>query len=212
MSEYQGIVKGKVIEVRFGLSGKVIKVNKVAGDKVVKNELLASLDRKILQTELDRQLADFEKARASFEIFNQKNPDPQTALEKYLKTGEQAQLNASVKEVELAKMKLDQCDLISPVDGIIIDDGGITAGIFITPSNTPISIIDTNSFYFEFEIPQSDISNFETPKTVTIEIEGFPDKPQGDTLLFSDGKKFSVRVKLQNNPKLLLGLTGKIII
>lgn len=206
MSDYQGTVKGRVVEVRFATSGKVLKVNKFVGDRVNKNEIIASLDRKILQTELDRQLADYEKARANFEIFNQKNPDPQTALEKYLKTSEQAQLNVSVKEVELAKMKLDQCDLFSPVEGIILDDGNICEGLFITPSNTPIKIIDTSSYYFEFEIEQKDIPNFETSRNVDMEIDGLPDKLQGPTLqVLSDGRKFFVHVPL-NNKHLLCGL------
>lgn len=208
MADYQGVIKGKVIEVRFPISGKVAKVNKAVGDKVSKNEIIASLDRKILQTELDRQLADYEKSRANFEIFSQKNPDPQTALEKYLKTSEQAELNVSVKEVELAKAKLDQCDLYSPVEGIVIDDGNIVENLFITPSNTPISILDTNSLYFEFEIPQGDIPSFYEQKNVVIEIAEYSDKLQGSTLLVSDGKKFLVRVKLENNSKLLLGMNG----
>lgn len=213
MSEYQGIVKGKIVEVRFALSGKISKVNKKIGDMVNKMDLLASLDRKILQAELDRQLADFEKTRAEFEIFNQKNPNPLTDLDKYLKTGKQADLNASVKDVEISKVKLDQCDLISPIEGIVIDDGNITEGTFITPSNSPISILDTNSLYFEFEILQSDLQNFSDPKAVTVNIDGLTEQMQGTTLpAFSDGKRLTVKVKLNKNPKLLLGLKGKVIL
>lgn len=213
MSEYQGIVKGKIVEVRFALSGKITKVNKTIGDHVNKMDLIASLDRKILQAELDRQLADFEKTRAEFEIFNQKNPNPLSDLDKYLKTGKQADLNASVKDVEISKAKLDQCDLISPIDGIVIDDGNITEGTFITPSNSPVSILDTNSLYFEFEILQSDLQNFSDPIAVTLNIDGFTEQMQGTTLpAFSDGKKLTVKVKLNKNPKLLLGLKGKAVL
>lgn len=213
MSEYQGIVKGKIVEVRFALSGKITKVNKTIGDHVNKMDLIASLDRKILQAELDRQLADFEKTRAEFEIFNQKNPNPLSDLDKYLKTGKQADLNASVKDVEISKAKLDQCDLISPIDGIVIDDGNITEGTFITPSNSPVSILDTDSLYFEFEILQSDLQNFSDPIAVTLNIDGFTEQMQGTTLsAFSDGKKLTVKVKLNKNPKLLLGLKGKAVL
>ncbi|PIQ70389.1 hypothetical protein COV89_00755, partial [Candidatus Shapirobacteria bacterium CG11_big_fil_rev_8_21_14_0_20_40_12] len=57
---FTGEIKARIIEVRFGLSGKVATVAKKAGDSVQKGNLLAALDRKILQTELDKQLADFE--------------------------------------------------------------------------------------------------------------------------------------------------------
>ncbi|MBU1127146.1 HlyD family secretion protein, partial [Patescibacteria group bacterium] len=103
---FKGNVSAKIIEVRFALSGKTSKILKKTGDTVRKGELLASLDKGILQTNLDRQLADYEKTRADFEIFNLKNPQISDDLSKYLKTEKQAQLNASVKEVELAKIRL----------------------------------------------------------------------------------------------------------
>lgn len=65
-----GAVIADLIEVRFAYSGKVVSVRKKRGDAVKIWEGIASLDRKILQTELDRQLADYEKVRAQFEIFN----------------------------------------------------------------------------------------------------------------------------------------------
>ncbi len=152
MPTFEGQVKARIIEVRFAIAGKISGVVKKTGDSVKKWSLVASLDRKILQTELDSQLADYEKVRADFEIFNQKNPDPQEAIDKYLKTEKQAVLNASVKAVEAAKAKLDQSDLFSPVDGIILDDNSIVPGIYVTPAGSALKIMDTASFYFEIEV------------------------------------------------------------
>ena len=208
MSTFEGIVKGNVIDVRFALSGKVSRVSARTGDVVKKWDLIASLDRKILQTELDRQLADFEKVRADFEVFNQKNPNPQTELDKYLKSGKQADLNASVKDVELAKAKLDMADMLSPVNGVVLDDGGITAGLYITPSNSPVKIVDTESYYFEFEIDQKEVEKFTKSLDCSIEINSI--KINGKTKpVTSDGKKFVVMVDLENKDNLLLGMKGK---
>lgn len=80
MSTFEGIVKGNVIDVRFALSGKVLRVSARTGDIVKKWDLIASLDRKILQTELDRQLADFEKVRAVLKYLTRKTQTHKRSL------------------------------------------------------------------------------------------------------------------------------------
>ena len=69
---FKGEVKARIVETRFALSGKITGVSKHTGDTVKKWNLIASLDRKILQMELDRQLSDFEKVRADWDGFTQK--------------------------------------------------------------------------------------------------------------------------------------------
>lgn len=210
MKSFKGVVKARIVSLRFAASGKVSRVNKFAGDTVKKQDLIASLDRKILQTGLDRQLADYEKVRADFEIFGQKYPNPQEAIDKYLKTEKEAALTASVKDVELAKAVLDQCDLFSPVDGIVMDDSGITAGIFTTPAGSEVKIIDTSSFYFEIEIGQKDIPYFSEPRKCKVDLDGIKKDIEAETSpVFSDGKKFSIRIPIAFGEGILLGLNGK---
>jgi hypothetical protein len=55
--------------------------------------------------ELDRQLADYEKARAEFELHILKaGKEPGNDEDKYQRQIKQAQLNAAVKEVEPVKL------------------------------------------------------------------------------------------------------------
>ncbi len=210
MKNFKGIVKAKIISIRFAISGKIISIKKQRGDIVKKGEILASLDTKILQTGLDKQLADYEKVRADFEIFSQKYPDPTEAIDKYLKTEKQSSLNASVKDVELAKGVLDQTILFSPVDGIIIDDNNLVAGIYTTPAGSEIKIVDSSSFYFEIEIEQKDIPYFSKPKKCKLEIVGIKEKIEAESKpVISDGEKFIVTIPIEKNEDLLLGLNGK---
>jgi len=211
---YSGEINSKIIELRFASSGKVSGVFKKKGDLVKKGEVIASLDRKILQAQLDRQLADFERTRAEFEIFNLQKGEPADDITKYLKVQKQAQLNASVKEVELAKASLDQMDLFSLVEGIIIDDSNLISGLYVTPSSNPIKILDTNSFFFEFEIDQPDLNLFLEPKPVTVRLTGLNREIPGNTRKIippekSKAGKFLVEVDLQDKSGLLLGIQGE---
>lgn len=210
MRSFKGNVKACIISTRFAISGKIISIKKQKGDTVKKGEILASLDTKILQTGLDKQLADYEKVRADFEIFSQKYPDPTEAIDKYLKTEKQSSLNASVKDVELAKGVLDQTILFSPVDGIIIDDNNLVAGIYTTPAGSEIKIVDSSSFYFEIEIEQKDIPYFSKPNKCKLEIVGIKEKIETESKpVISDGEKFIVTIPIEKNEDLLLGLNGK---
>jgi len=205
---FEGVVKARIIEARFALSGKVAGVSKHTGDIVKKWDLLASLDRKMLQMELDKELADFEKVRADFESFAKKFPDPQDD-NKFTKAEKQASLNASVKSVELAKAKLDQVNLFSPVDGVILDDSGIVPGLFITPAGSSVKIVDTSSYYFEIEIKQKEISLFEKTREVTVKIDNLETTLKSQTSpILSDGKSFLIQIPI-SAPSLLLGMVGE---
>lgn len=162
---YRGIAEADIVDTRFAFSGKVSSVGKHDGETVKQWEWIASLDKKILQTELDLELADYEKARAEFEIFNLKNGQSGDDITKFLRAEKQASLNAAVKQVELAKYKMDQAELVSPVAGIILDMGGLTAEIHITPASASVKIQDMSSLKIRFEIPQKDIPMFEKETT-----------------------------------------------
>ena len=209
MKSFNGEVKAKIVDARFATSGKIVSVAKRIGDTVAKWGILSSLDRKMLQAELDRQLADSDKTRADFDGFAKKYPDPQDD-NKYTKAEKQAALNASVKDVELAKARLDQCDLFSPVEGVVIDDSGIVPGLYVTPASASIKIIDTTSYYFEFEIEQKDIKDFTEVKKGKIKIEGVGEIEGETGKVFSDGKSFVVKIPVPNSPNIFLGMNGTV--
>jgi multidrug resistance efflux pump len=150
--KFSGVIKAEVIEARFAFSGKVENVFKKPGNAVKIGEFLATLDRKLLQTTLDKELADFEKIRAEFEIFGLKNPNPGDDITKYQKVQTQATLNAAVKAVEIAKYNLDEADLKSPVAGIILDNNGLRTGMYVTPGSYAYQILDNDSIHVEIEI------------------------------------------------------------
>jgi multidrug resistance efflux pump len=206
-----GIVNARVVEARFALSGKTLIVKKFSGDIVQKGELIASLDRKVLQAQLERQLADYEKIRADFEIFSGKIGGSVTEVDKYLKTEKQAMLNASVKEVEISKFLLDSCDLFSPVNGIIMDDSSVVAGLNVTPSGSIYKIIDSSSYYLKILLNQNDLGGFQGPREVKINLQGFNEEiTSRSTLPYWDGKNIFVNADIPANSLVLIGLTGTV--
>ena len=211
-NNFKGRIKAKIVEVRFAMAGKLVALNKRKGDWVKKGELLASLDKKISQTQLDKELADFEKVRAEFEIFNLKKGEPTDDITKYLKKQMQADLDGSVKAVEVAKAELDKSDLFAPVEGIMVDDSNLVPGVYLTPASSPFKIIENNSFYFELEIEQASLSQFVNPRPVTVKIPGLEKVIAGQTkpILSQENGKLLVEVELRDKSGLLVGLEGEV--
>jgi multidrug resistance efflux pump len=207
---YPGKVSANVYEVRFAFSGKVVYVSKATGDPVKKWEIIASLDRKPLQTDLDQQLSDYERVRAEFEIFNikEKGSDDVT---KFLKQQKQAALNASVKQVELVKMKLDQADLVSPIEGIIFESDNLLPGLNVTPANASIKLLDPLSLSFCFTIPQKDLPDFKNGREVKIKFDGVKEqlRIKTETITYGEAGKFTVIAKIPTQKGLIPGMVGE---
>lgn len=200
-SSFPGKVVADIIEIRFPFSGKVSAVNKHPGDKVKLWEWLAALDKKQLQTELDKELADYERARAHFDAASESQ-----------KQDLQLSLNVSVKNVELAKMRLDQTDLISPVGGLVVDNGGLRVGLNVTPAGNSIEVLDRDSLKFEFAISQNDLEKFLTPQKVLISFfKGAKDDVEAETIvpILGQSGKFKISAKLPNSDFILPGLEGE---
>ena len=208
---YAGVIEADICEVRFAFSGKVASVGKHNGDTVKQWEQIASLDTKVLQTELDVELADYERARAEFEIFNLKNAQDSDDVTKFLRAQKQAALNASVKQVELAKYRLDQATLISPVAGTIVDVEGLVAGVNITPASAPVKILNASTFRFGFTISQKDLARFLKPEKVHITLQNVGKEYTGHTVVPAVGKdgQFACTAIIDDAEGLVVGMQGK---
>lgn len=189
VSSLPAVVFTDEISVRFPFSGQIIRVFKRAGDQVNKGEPLAQLDPKILQVELDRELADYEKVRAQFEIFNREHPDVSDDTVKYLKTIAQAELNSAVKAVEIAKNRLDQARLLSPIRGLVVSDGGCRAGLYATPASNAFVILDADSIRLRVELSEY-VQSVPSSQSYSVSVAGQKISLTPGTILPA-GKKFT---------------------
>ena len=150
MAELSGkVVSNALISLRFAESGKLNFLKCHPGQIVKRGDLLASLDPKPIQTQLDIELADFRRTRAEFDQLTRQIPIAKTEDEKTKKEIAQSKLDVSVKTVEKYKLQLDDLNLYSPADAVIINSDGLLEGINITPSGFPIILAPLDSAVFE---------------------------------------------------------------
>lgn len=190
-NKFPGTMWGRTMEVRFAFSGKLVGLNKNIGDSVNKGEVLASLDRKLLQLELDQKLADHMVIRNK-------------------KILVQADLDASVRDVEQAKYKLDQVDLVSPVSGLVLDDGGCKLNMNITPSANAFTILDTSSICFRIQIKPEEVLMFANPVSLPIDFTSVGKKVFAMASLpkLTNNLDWVVDLRIEDIKDLPLGLSG----
>jgi len=131
------------IQLRFYQSGTLAWIKVKKGDEVKKGQALAGLDTKLTQINLDISLADYRRARAEFEKIARQYPNPSNEEEKGKKEIAQSKLDSAVKKVEKYKYIQEKLTLVSPVNGKVVDDSDLVAGMNITPSGFPLTVSET---------------------------------------------------------------------
>ncbi len=149
---YKGEVKAPVIPMRFAKGGRVSWCKVQKGDTVKKGQALAGLDSRELEIQHKIELADYQRVRAEFDKTSRQIPEAKTDDEKTEKQIAQAKLDKAVKSVEKTQLGLDEMTLLSPVNGIVIEDSDLRAGMRISPASFEIEIADMDQVVVETEI------------------------------------------------------------
>lgn len=214
MPEFPGKVVAELISLRFPEGGRLASISCYPSQSVKRADPLAALDPKPIQTLLDIELADYRRIRAEFDQLTRQIPEAKTEDEKTKKEIAQSKLDVSIKTVEKYKLQLDNLILTAPLDAIVADTGGLVAGINITPSGFPITLIPSDYVFFECLVPEENFYALRPGQAASItlrsgyfgqsEIVYLSPKSDGD-------HSFAVRFKLprMDLTNFRLGTTGK---
>lgn len=205
-----GEIKGKIIELKFPISGKIQTINIGKNTQVKKDQLLALLEQTELQAYLDRALKQYERQRAEFDQKQTQN------LDQYEKRKIQDELDIAVKNVEIAKINLEATNLYSPTDALVLELDQIEKGVNISPSLFVVTLLDLNSFYFEAKVSEEEITKVKEGQKANVRLKAFPDKTiEGKVAAIGFQKDkndyYPVDISLTTKDNLRLNLTGTVI-
>jgi len=201
------VASSKIAELKFQVGGKLSLLNCKISDNVKKGQLLASLEKTELQAYLDRALKQYDLERA---LFDEKQKEQ---LTEYEKRKYQDSLDISIKNVEIAKANLDATDLFTPIEGMIIRMDSNLKGVNITPSGFVITILGNQSFVFEAEVPEENLSQFTIGQTVKVNLKigkTIAGKVEKIGLEPIKETNYPIEISLSDQNNLRLGLTGKV--
>jgi len=233
--------------LNFQIGGKLIYVPFKEGDRVYQGQTIAQLDSSDLQRKLQLSLNSYQSTR---DTFDQSQDNNQTGvlqgaqkfgLDTQNKVGtsgqaeidiinnmvkrildqNQANLNISVLNVELASSAMQMATLTSPISGIVLHEDVNTTGVNITPMTTFI-VADPKSIVFSANVRQQDVDFISPGNVVTISLDamkgqtmqGVVDKIYPQKTVLSNGDQvYRVDVKINNLPvSVKLGQSGTVLI
>ena len=187
--------------LNFQTPGKLISLPFKEGDTVAAGQTIAQLDTYALQRLLKATLNSYRSTRDTFDQVQQNSQDNQLQANqkssytnvnidnsnaindaiKRIVDQNQANLDNSVVNVELANYALQLSTLTSPINGVITHEDVTVSGMNITTATT-FKVADPDSMVFRANVPAENIYYVNEGNTVSISIDGIANKINGTVL------------------------------
>ena len=172
------------------VSGTISHIYVDYNSVVTKGQLLAELDRKLLEAELKSEMANLKSSKSEFEYqdknfkrlhqLHEKNLISETEYEEALYQYEKAQQAYEKAQATLVKAQsnLDYATIYSPIDGVVlsreVEEGQTVAASFETPTMFTIAN-DLRKMQVIADVDEADIGQVLEGQRVTFTVDAFPD-------------------------------------
>jgi HlyD family secretion protein len=182
-----------VVNVTVGsqVSGRICKLNVDWNSVVKSNEVIAEIDPATYQAAVEQAKADLANAEANLELqqvecrrssdlFTNKlisGSDYDTAMANL----HEAEATVKIKQASLynAKVNLDYCKIVSPVDGVVIlravELGQTVASSFSTPTIFQIAN-DLTKMQIDSSVAEADVGGVQVGQSVDFTVDAYPDR------------------------------------
>lgn len=174
------------------VTGIVEKINIKEGDYVKKGTLIAQIDykkRKLDYENIENQIKAVEKnienVKKDYERFSNLYKEGVVSEKKLddIKTSYEVlnyQLEGLKKQLEFAKIRMEEAFIYAPIDGVIgekfIDQGELITESSMMKNSPIVSIIDIDKVKVKIPVPQEDISKIKKGQNVIIKIDAYPER------------------------------------
>lgn len=157
------------VDLSFETSGKIVSIKFTEGTRVKKGDLLAKINDKPLQAQLEKLLAEQKLSKAK--EFRQRSLLDRDAISKESYDLIVTELQTIQADINLIKARISETELRAPFDGII-GLRYLSEGSFATSSTKIAKLIKISPIKLEFSIPEKYASEIEIGYPVTFSIDG----------------------------------------
>jgi membrane fusion protein (multidrug efflux system) len=167
--------------------GAVLELRVDEGDRVRAGALLARIDPRNLQAELDARTAALRKAQADL-LLASKNRDNSVALLKQKLISQnafdqteaafavaQANEEAAQAQVRLAQIALEDTEIRADFDGVVAARH-VQVGERVMPDSALLSLVDLRKMQLEALVPVADVPTIEVGQVARFTVDGFPQR------------------------------------
>ncbi|OJY82415.1 MAG: efflux transporter periplasmic adaptor subunit [Sphingobacteriales bacterium 40-81] len=186
------------VAVGTQVSGTINKVYADFNSTVKKGQLLAQLDKSLLEAQVQQIQANLQQAKANavyqksnfqrqeqlFKVGAISRAEYETALYQYNSGNDN--VNGIIAQLSSAKRNLSFTDIYSPIDGTVlsrsVSEGQTVAASFSTPTLFSIAK-DLTKMQVQASVDEADIGNVKKGQRVNFTVDAFPDDSFEGTVL-----------------------------
>lgn len=196
--------------VGFGIGGRVTAIHVKSGQIVKAGDLLATIDSRDAANACDVAAATFEQARDGYNRAKQVYEKGSLPEIRWVEV--QTRYNQARSTYEIAKRRLEDCNLYAPVGGTV-ERIMMEAGSHIAPGMPLMNIVDMSALYIRISVPEVDVNRIRVGTRVLVDVAALQDSvgmslpgvvAERDVTADVVAHSYSFRVRLQRRPQGLL--------
>jgi membrane fusion protein, multidrug efflux system len=157
------------VDLTFETSGKIVQINFTEGTRVKKGDLLAKVNDKPLQAQLEKLEAQLKMAEAK--EFRQRSLLDKDAISQESYDQVQTDVQTIKADINLIKANISQTELRAPFDGIV-GLRYVSEGSFTTASTKIARLIKISPIKIEFSVSEKYASEIKIGYPITFKIVG----------------------------------------
>lgn len=194
------------VDLSFETSGKVVEINFEEGSAVKKGQLLAKVNDRQLQAQLQRLLAQLKLAEDR--VFRQNALLERDAVSKEAYEQVKTDLATLKADIDIVKANIELTELRAPFDGVI-GLRQISVGSYASPTTLVAKLTKIAPLKVEFSVPERYASQIKRGTKLTFNVEGkldsFPAEVYAvESTIDPTLHKFTVRALYPNTGHTLL--------
>ena len=157
------------VDLSFETSGKIVKINFTEGTRVKKGDLLAKINDRPLQAQLEKLQVQLKMSEAK--EFRQKSLLGRDAISQESYDQIVTDVQSINADIDLNKARISETELRAPFDGII-GLRYLSEGSYATSSTKIAKLIKTSPLKIEFSISEKYASEIKIGYPITFTIDG----------------------------------------
>ena len=163
------LIPDEEVDLSFETSGKIVKINFTEGTRVKKGDLLAKMNDRPLQAQLEKLEVQLKMAEAK--EFRQKSLLDKDAISQESYDQIQTDVQSIKADINLIKARISETELRAPFDGII-GLRKVSEGSFVTSSTKIAPLVKIKPLKIEFSISEKYTSEIKIGYPITFKIVG----------------------------------------
>lgn len=142
-------------ELSFEVGGNVEAVYVSEGDRVSKGRKLATVNSSSLKDLHEAEAATLKQAEDAYRRYEQLYKQGSLPDIKWVEV--QSKLQQAVSAESVARKKLKDCELYSPMSGYVAKRN-VDPGVNVIPGETVLKVVDISKVYIKFSVPENEIA------------------------------------------------------